>query len=106
MENGRFDVRARLQAYLPSLFELLDENKINWKTIERNFHKRFNLLSKQYEVTQEPIRIEASLYDIIAAALQGKREAFNLLDFIDKRLQELSQRLSSDEKRMVRKNVY
>ena len=102
----KFDVIGRLKSYVPSLFELLGDNELNWGTIEKQFNNKFTELEKKYEDSGNPITTKVSFYGIITATIQGDNSAFYLFDFIDKLFQELTDKLTVSEKKLVRKNIF
>ena len=102
----KFDVLGRLKSYIPSLFELLEDNELNWKTIEKRFEGKFTELEKKYEQTGKPVTTKASFYGIITAAIQGENSALYLFDFIDKLFQELTDNLTTSERKLIKKNIF
>lgn len=103
---NRFDIRGRLKEYFPIFFELLGDNNLDWKTIEKRFIVKLDEHKKKYDLTGEPIRIEASLYHVITASREGKDGAAQLIDFITNIFQNLVLRLDAQEKRLIKKNLF
>lgn len=102
----RFDIRNRLKDYFPIVFELLAEASLDWKSIEKTFTRKFELHEAKFNITGEPIIIEASLYHIISASKRGNPQAKRLLEFITKLLESLILRLTDKEKKLVKKNIF
>jgi len=101
-----FDVKNRLKIYIPALFELIEEDSIDWGTIIKNFNKKYNELNKKFEETREPFQTKASFYGIITQAIQGDISALRLFDFINKLFKELTDNLKIDERKLIKKNVF
>lgn len=100
-----FDIQGRLKVYFPILFELLDSNKIDWKTVEKTFLKKYQGYQKRYETT-ESFKIEASFYNIVTAAIKREKPAIMMLDYIQKLFQELNNSLDSEEKREIKNIIF
>ncbi len=102
----RFDVENRLKLYMPSLFELIGDNTFDWRKIERAFEKKFIELEEKYNNIGRPFKTKASLFGIITAVLNNEEGAIYLFEYIDKLFKELTLSLSSDEKKLIIKNVF
>lgn len=103
----KFDVKGILKSYIPSLFELLGNNELDWKVIEKRFEAKFTELEKRFEDTgNKPVMVKASFYFIIAAAVRGEKSAFFILDFINKLFQELTDNLTDLERKLIKKNIF
>jgi hypothetical protein len=102
----KYDIKNRLKDYFPIIFELLGDNNLDWKTIEKRFGKKLDEHIIKFNFKGQPIRIEASLFHIIIASKQGKDEAIGRLDSITKLFQELIIRLDNEEKRLIKKNLF
>jgi hypothetical protein len=93
------DVVGRLQQYFPIFFELLGDNPLKWKTVEK-------VLAQKIEVWKakaggKTIRVQASFYNIITASIEGNAQATGHLDFIKKLFEELILRLDTEERKFV-----
>src|SRR5687768_14447175 len=97
----KLDIEGRLRIYFPILFELLGDNKLDWKTITKVFQKKLNEWHRKHELTGSDIRVEASFYNIITASIQGNQQARNHLDFIQKLFETLLQRLDDSERKLI-----
>lgn len=104
--TAKYDIKNRLKEYFPIIFDLLGDITLDWKTIEKRFSQKLAEHIKEFDLTGQPIRIQASLFHIIAASKEGKDEAARLLDFITKLFQELITRLDKEEKKLIKKNLF
>jgi hypothetical protein len=102
----RFDIEGRLKIYFPIFFELLGNNKLDWKTITKVFTKKVEQWIMKYESTGQHIRVEASLYNVITASIQGNAHAISHLDFIRKLFEDLILRLDATEQKLVVPALY
>ena len=71
----KYDIKNRLKDYFPIIFELLGDINLDWKTIEKRFGKKLDEHIIKFDLTGQPIKIEASLFHIITASKEGKVEA-------------------------------
>lgn len=104
MEN-QIDVRERLRQFLPSLFLLIDDYKFGWNKINNGLNNKYQQLRLRAQKSKDPLIIEASLYNIIIEAINGKSQAKMLLKFFDNVLYELSIVLTSNDKLLIKKNI-
>lgn len=100
--NGSaYDLEGRLKVYFPIFFELLGDNRINWKTVTKVFSRKVEEWKAKYDKTGTIIRAEVSLYNLITASIQGNEDATSHLKFIRNVFEELIQTLDEAEKRFV-----
>jgi len=102
----KYDIKNRLKEYFPVIFELLGDINLDWKTIEKRFSQKLDEHLKKFDLTGQPIRIQASLFHVITSSKEGKEEATTLLDFITKLFQELITSLDKEEKKLIKKNLF
>ena len=102
----KFDVKNRLNEYIPALFELIPEKGFDWKKIERVFNKKYIELNKRFETEGEPFQIKASFYGIITQAIQGNVLALRIFDFVNKLFEELADNLNENERLLIKDNVF
>lgn len=101
-----FDIQEKLKIYFPILFELLNNNKIDWKRIEKTFFKKYELYRLKHSEVNLPFQIEASFYSIITAAIKNENSAIMLLDYIQKLFEELTDNLDDSEKKEIKKTIF
>ncbi len=104
VEKSRLDVEGRLRVYFPVFFELLGDNKLDWTTAAKALTRKVN--QWKAKANGGTIRVEASFYNIITAAIEGNQQAATHLDFIKKVFEELIQRLDRDERRLIVPALY
>ena len=103
------DLKARLRQYLPVLFEFLDVEDFEpeqWAKLTANFTDRFLKRKAEYEANNNHLIIERDIYGVIVGKLNGERSATLFLDFIRKALEELADRLTNNEKKLIIKTLY
>lgn len=93
------DVVGRLQQYFPVFFELLGDNRLNWKTVEKVLAQKIE--QWKLKAGAGTIRVEASFYNIITSSIEGNPQASAHLDFIRRLFEELIQRLDHEERKLV-----
>ncbi|MBK7885296.1 MAG: hypothetical protein IPJ81_17070 [Chitinophagaceae bacterium] len=97
-----FNIQEKLKIYFPILFELLNNNKIDWKIVEKTFFKKYDQYQKKHKKNNSSFQIEASFYSVITAAIKKEKPAIMLLDYIQKLFEELANSLDGDEKREIK----
>jgi hypothetical protein len=105
-EEQQFDVEGRLRMYFPIFFELLGDNKIKWKTVTKVFSKKVEEWKAKHDKTGKNIRVEASLFNLITASIQGNDHAASHLKFIQNVFEELIKNLDADEGKLVVPALY
>ncbi len=93
------DVVGRLQVYFPVFFELLSDNRVNWKTVEKVLAGKIEKWKSKAD--GGTIQVEASFYNIITASIEGDTRAADHLDFIRKLFEELIRCLDIEERKLV-----
>jgi len=79
--------------------EIVGDNSMDWDTIDNLFTKKYK--SRIEESTEEIIKIETTIYDIIIEVRKNNLQAARLLDFIRKLFDELASNLNPDEKQLL-----
>jgi len=102
----KLDIQGKLRRTLPEFFELLDGNELNWDEIHKCFASRGNQYHKKFEETGETFRIEASLYNIITASINGEHDALRMYDFMKALFLNLTAKTTSDEKKYLTDALY
>lgn len=93
------DVVGRLRQYFPIFFELLGDNRLNWKTVEKTLAQKIEQWKQKSN--GNTIRVEASFYNLITAAREGNTQAAGHVDFIKKLFEELIRTLDAGERKLV-----
>ena len=101
-----FDIENRLKDYFPILFDLLDKNSIDWKSVNKTFTTKFEDYQKLQAKRDTPLTIKASFYNIVTAAIKKEVDAIRLLDYIQKLFEELIDILDKDEKALIKDNIF
>lgn len=101
-----FDIQEKLKIYFPILFELLNNNKIDWKIVEKTFFKKYDQYQKKHSKNNSSFQIEASFYSIVTAAIKMEKPAIMLIDYIQKLFEELTDNLDDNEKREIKNTIF
>lgn len=101
-----FDIENRLREFFPVLFELLDNNSIDWNTVNKAFTKKFEYYQQHQAKKETPLRIQASFYNIITDAIKNDKGAVRLIDYIQKLFEELTNLLDREEKTLIKGNIF
>lgn len=104
--NQEYDIERRLKQYFPIFFELLGSNKVDWKKVTKAFSRKVNEWHQKHGKTGENIRVEASFFNIITAAMQGNELAEGHLNFIRKLFEELINHLDIEERKLIVPALY
>ena len=99
------DLKNRLRQYIPSLFEILNDDRISWKDISNKFQKTYDARLALYNKNGS-LRVTASFYDVITERQNGTTGAIHLLDYFDKLFREISDRLDNIQKQQLKSTVY
>jgi len=67
------DIPGRLKLYFPIFFEMLGDNKLNWRKVTKLFPKRLTEWMAEHEKTKKNVKVEASFLHIITSSLQATR---------------------------------
>lgn len=104
--NKEYDIPGRLKLYFPIFFELLGDNKIDWKMVTKVFSKKVKEWIDKHLKSGQNIRVEASFFNIITASIEGNQLATSHLDFIRKLFEELINNLNSEERKLIVPALY
>jgi hypothetical protein len=104
--NQNYDIQGRLKMYFPIFFELLGDNKIDWKAVTKVFSKKVKGWIEKSDKTGQNIRVEASFFNVVTATIQGHQLAQSHLQFIKKLFEELIQELDERERKMIVPALY
>jgi hypothetical protein len=101
------DVKNNLQQYLPSVFSLLNDQKIDWVKISKKYQTElFSRMEKLSKSGEKTISVEACLFDIVSKVVQSDYSYHNLLKFIDSVFENLTDKTSDEEKSLLRDSVF
>lgn len=100
------DIKGRIQQYIPALIELLGNETISWGRITNQFKKIFESRKQKYIANNNYLEIEASLYDIIIATINGNKQAEILFIFFNRLIEELIQFVPREHIGKLKKTVY
>lgn len=104
--SNNFAIENRLRDYFPILFELLNKNSIDWKSVTKTFTKKFEDYQELQEKKDTPLKIQASFYNIVTEAIKNEPSAIRLLDYIQKLFEELTDVLDEKEKSLIQDNIF
>lgn len=104
--NRTLDIKSKLQEYLPSVINLLNDDVIGWANINKLFEADFQKRMKRYSDNNDALRVECSFYDIISASLGGNPYAIKQLDFFDKVFKNLDKNIPIQKKVELKSLVY
>lgn len=94
-ENMVFDVKAFLRYHSPELFALV-ERRVNWNNLSRNYKARYDNLLAEHKA-KGVVLYEASFFEILMYASEGRRDASYVLTFITENIQKLKRIMSPAE---------
>jgi hypothetical protein len=101
----KVDLKAKLNEYLPVLFELLDNKPFSWAKINDQFSTtHLTRLTNYFNGDRKPI--EVNFYDVISESLNGNASGTRMLTFFRNLLEELSIALEKQGKKMIRETLY
>ena len=99
-------LERRLNFFFPILFELLDDNKLDWNTVANKFDNKIKEYKAKHEKLKTTFEIQVSFFTLISSALNGAEDGRRLLGFIQKMFEELIELLDKNEKRLIVSNIY
>lgn len=97
-----FDVKAFLQHHCPELFDLV-KTRIDWRNLAKNYKQRYEKLLSEYE-KKGVARYEASFFEILMYASEGRRDATYMLSFITENIQKVKKIMSAEEVSLLADN--
>ena len=95
-KNSRPDVKKFLKLYIPSIFTLLPDETINWKSINNNY-SRTGKARELDLVGKDIIQVNVTFYDLIYETLKGNMQAKRMLGFLDELFKSLAVKLHLQE---------
>jgi hypothetical protein len=97
-------VRENIRFYLPAIADIVGDTDFGWERIDKLFS---NELVKRTAKANggTMMMIEATIYDIIIEVKKGNLEAIRFLSFFQRLSEELSINLTSEEKKIIKKNI-
>ena len=102
---GMFDIKKKLQEYLPGLFELIGDNEIGWNRLTKIFLKNYSELEAEYDKGEQPVIRKKNIYSTINYALNGNQSEIDFRNFINCTFSNLAILLNKEERKLVCKNV-
>jgi len=105
--NLEIDIEGNLETYLPSIFSLLDKEKINWIKISKQYQKELEYRkNKLFHLGEKEIVVEACLFDVITQVLKGHSKYLDLLRFFNEIFLNLKKKTSVEEKKLLKTTIY
>lgn len=96
-------LKENIEFYLPSLIEIVNSTNLDWEIIDKLFSKEIK--NRKVKANGEILLVQATIYDIIVEVKKGNLQALRLLSFFQRLLEELSNNLSFEEQKMIKKNI-
>ncbi len=101
----RVDLKAKLTGYFPVLFELLENEPFDWKTINDKFStNHLRRLTNYIHGDREPM--ETNFYDVIAESLNGNPQGQRMVTFFRGTLEQLARSLDSAGRKKIKDTLY
>lgn len=104
-----FNLKHFLEINLPIIFELLVGNELSnsqWQNLSRKFNLKHQKRIAEYNANNNYLLVERNLYDLILSSLKGELQSSMFFSFIKKVLEELTDNLSIDERKKLRKTIF
>lgn len=100
------NIKNKLQEYMPSLLKFLDKEPISWNRINSMFQVEFMKRKAQYVANDNHLIVEASIYDILSATLDGNKSAERLFTFLNSLIEELIVQIPKEHLGKMKRTVY
>jgi hypothetical protein len=97
-----FDVKAFLQHHCPGVFYLV-ETRVDWKNLAKNYKVRYEKLLDEHE-KKGVARYEASFFEILMYASEGRRDAAYISTFINENIDKVKKMMSAKEVSLLADN--
>lgn len=101
----KYDIENSLRKYLPSLIELLGEQKISWTSINENLHDYIQKIKTETKVKGQDVQKDATFYSIIVRKISGKGDTDGMFDFFNETCESLGRILSESEKKPLHRMI-
>jgi hypothetical protein len=99
------DVEPKLREHFPILFELLEGQKLDWKSINTKFSEtHLKRLTDFIRGNRE--LVESNFFDVLTEHWKGNKQGTRMLLYFRKLLEELSDNLDIDGKRKIKNTLY
>lgn len=100
----KFDVKAGLEFYLPTLYNLIEE-PFKWSQLDKLWHKQFEKNNKRFE--DGPFQYGINIFQISVYAVEkGDESSIRYLDMLNQLFTALAQLLTKPERQMLRGNLF
>ncbi|WP_126970223.1 hypothetical protein [Gynurincola endophyticus] len=96
-------VKDNIRFYLPAINDIVGDTDFGWGRVEKLFSDE--LKKRTVKANGATLMIEATIYDIIIEVKKQNLQAMRLLSFFQRLLEELSINLTSEEKKIIKKNI-
>jgi len=101
----KYDVENILKQHMPSLLDLLGEQRISWTSVNRQLEKHIIAIREEYKLTQTIIRKDANFHTIIKNKIIGNCQSDGMFDFYNKLFSSLNKILTKEEKKPIHRIV-
>jgi len=95
-------VKENIRFYLPAIKNIVGDD-FDWERIDKLFSDE--LTNRTEKANGETLLIEATIYDIIIEVKKRNLQAMRFLSFFQRLLEELSINLTTEEQKLIKKNV-
>jgi hypothetical protein len=99
------DIEPKLREYFPILFELLEGIKLDWKRINTKFSETHLKRLTDYIRGNREL-VESNFFDVLTEDRKGNKKGTKMLLYFRILLEELSDNLSHDDKKKIKKTLY
>jgi len=96
-------LKENIKLYLPAIINIVGNTNFDWERIDKLFSEE--LTKRTAKANGGTLIIEATIYDIIIEVKKGNLQAMRLLSFFRQLLEELSINLTTEEQKLIKKNI-
>ena len=99
----QYDIKPIIDQYIPSLINLLGENKISWRSVNKKFSKFIERINNNDENGNH--QIDANLYVLLKNKADKIAKSDAMLDFYSYIFENLYSYLSNKERKLIGKTI-
>jgi hypothetical protein len=101
----KYNIELAIKKYIPSLIELLGDNRISWTSANKKFEKHLDKLKLQVQNNGNGIIVDANFYTLLKNKIVKIIESDAMFDFYISRFENLNSSLNASEKRLISQTI-
>jgi len=101
----KYNIELAIKKHIPSLIELLGDNKISWTSANKKFEKHLEKLKLKVQENGNGIIVDANFYTLLKNKIFKIVESDAMFDFYVSRFENLNESLNASEKKLISQTI-